>query len=85
MHRSDYLYCKNCGRSREDVGPLSHTRLCSDCAEVRFVANAIGIRDDTGPEAQRRKYGYARQLFGPRVALALKQAGLFDAGEPIET
>lgn len=44
-----------------------------------------GIHTGVGPEAERRKYGYARQLFGPRVALALKQAGLFDTQEPIET
>jgi hypothetical protein len=28
---------------------------------------------------ERRRYGYARHLFGPRVALALKQAGVFDS------
>lgn len=30
-----------------------------------------------GEAIERWRFGYARSLFGPRVALALKQAGVF--------
>lgn len=78
MPRMDYARCKECGASREDVGPLSCTRLCPDCSKRRLFENIDGIHAGEGPAFERRRYGYARHLFGPRVALALKQAGLFD-------
>lgn len=78
MPRPDYRRCRNCNRSAEEAGTLSHTRLCSDCAVLIEYENALQIHAGHGPYHERRRYGYARQLFGPRVALALKQAGLFD-------
>lgn len=79
MPRADYRICKRCGRSAEEVGPLSHTRLCGDCGVERRDANNDSIHEGHGVGHERRRYGYARKLFGPRVALAMKQAGIFDA------
>lgn len=42
-----------------------------------MIANMDGIHGGHGPAYERRRYGIARSLFGPRVALALKQAGVF--------
>ncbi len=78
MPRADYVCCKECGRSREEVGMLSCTRLCGDCAMRRLAENVVGIHAKRGPAFERRRYGIALREFGPRVALALKQAGVFD-------
>lgn len=78
MPRSDYARCKSCGGSREEVGTLSCTRLCSLCAAARLEENVLGIHFKQGPAYERRRYGIALKEFGPRVALALKQAGVFD-------
>jgi len=61
------------------TGPLSHSRLCGDCGPLLANANNDSIHEGHGPGFERRRYGYARKLFGPRVALALKQAGVLDA------
>ena len=50
MPRADYKRCRLCGRPASEVGPLSHTRLCGDCALVRRDANNDGIHGKTGPE-----------------------------------
>lgn len=78
MPRLDYVRCKGCNRPRSETGTLSHTRLCSDCATERLAENVYGIHSKSGPAYMRRQYGIALSEFGPRVALALKQAGLFD-------
>jgi hypothetical protein len=78
MPRLDYARCKVCQRPREETGPLSHTRQCVDCAGRRLAENIYGIHAKVGPAYQRRQYGIALSEFGPRVALALKQAGVFD-------
>ena len=78
MPRLDYARCKVCQRPRDVTGPLSHTRLCEDCAGYRLAENVYGIAAKIGPAHQRRKYGIALREFGPRVALALKQAGVFE-------
>ena len=78
MPRLDYVFCKGCNRPSSEVGTLSHTRLCSSCATERLAENVYGIHAKSGPAYLRRQYGIALSEFGPRVALALKQAGLFD-------
>jgi hypothetical protein len=78
MPRNDYARCRECDRPSIEVGPLSHTRLCTTCATERLAENVYGIHEKAGPAYLRRQYGIARAEFGPRVALALKQAGLFD-------
>jgi hypothetical protein len=55
---------------------LSHTRLCADCSMILLTTNNLQIHHRTGPAYERRQYGIALREFGPRVALALKQAGL---------
>ena len=79
MGRADYRRCRNCGRSAVEVGELSHTRLCSACGVLLRDANNDSIHEGHGPGYERRRYGYARKLFGPRVAHALKQAGVLDS------
>jgi len=44
-----YVSCRSCGRSSSEVGALSHTRLCGDCAVKRMDANNLGIHHKTGP------------------------------------
>lgn len=79
MPRADYRTCRNCGRTAAEAGALSHTRLCSLCADVILRVNAMQIHEKSGPCHEARKYGIALREFGPRVALALKQAGVFDS------
>lgn len=43
-----------------------------------MVDNNLSISAGVGEPALRRKYGLVRAELGPRVALALKQAGVFD-------
>jgi hypothetical protein len=78
MPRLDYVHCRGCERPVSEVGTLSHTRLCSRCSSERLAENVYGIHEKAGPAYLRRQYGIALAEFGPRVALALKQAGLFD-------
>lgn len=70
--------CKICGRSDAEVGPISWNGLCADDARERMHANNDSIHEGHGEGHARRLEGYARKLYGPRVALALKQAGVFD-------
>lgn len=79
MPRGDYKRCKVCGRHADEVGPLSHQRLCSEHALERMRDNNLQIHAGYGPYFENRRYGIALREFGPRVALALKQAGVFDS------
>lgn len=45
----------------------------------RLAENVVGIHMKAGPAYQRRQYGIALKEFGPRIALALKQAGVFES------
>lgn len=76
MPRADYKRCKECGRHSSECGPLSHTRLCVECWNEILVANNLQISAGVGPYAERRRYGLISAEFGPRVALALRQAGV---------
>lgn len=80
MPRADYKRCRNCGGHQAQVGELSHTRLCIGCADVLMVENMDGIHERSGPAHERRRYGIALREFGPRIALAMKQAGVFGDG-----
>lgn len=79
MPRADYRRCRNCKRTTEECGSLSHTRLCAECGVEIEVTNAVQIHNGYGEYHERRRYGIALAEFGPRVALALKQAGVFDS------
>lgn len=43
MPRPDVVRCKGCGKHRDEVGPLSWTRLCSDCGFERMAENVVGL------------------------------------------
>lgn len=57
MPRTDYTYCKECGRHRTECGELSHERLCSRCGKLRQAAWNDGLHYHVGPAmlAWRRK------------------------------
>jgi hypothetical protein len=57
--RSDYKRCRFCGRHADEVGELSHTRLCGDCAVVLLSENALGLHFKQGPAYTH----YARRWF----------------------
>jgi len=51
MPRDDYKTCKGCKRHVDEVGALSHTRLCGDCWPRRFEDNLTGLTTMSGPYA----------------------------------
>ena len=71
-------WCKVCRRHESEVGAISWRGMCGECGIERMHANNDSIHEGHGEGFERRRYGYARTIFGPRVALALKQAGVFD-------
>lgn len=77
MPRADYKRCRGCKRLAVETGPLSHQRLCAECAGERMNGNNDQISLRSGPFYERRRYGIALREFGPRIALAMKQAGVF--------
>ena len=66
MPRFDYSSCKSCGRGRDEVGPLSGTRLCVDCAVRRLERNNISISTKTGPAFVRQLVGMAKYIESQR-------------------
>jgi hypothetical protein len=50
MPRPDYKRCRICKRHSDEVGPISHTRLCTDCGSDRLARNVIGLSEQRGPE-----------------------------------
>lgn len=79
MPKPTYAKCRECGRHRNDVGELSHSRLCTECSTARLYANNLQIHHKRGPFYERRIYGMVQAELGPRVAMALKQSGVFAA------
>jgi hypothetical protein len=59
MPRYEYATCKVCDRHRREVGPMSWTRLCGDCARERLEENIDGIHFHRGPAFQRWRRGMA--------------------------
>lgn len=62
MPRRDYVSCRWCGRHRNEVGPISHTRACGDCARVRLLENVDGIHFHSGPAFLRWRLGMAASV-----------------------
>jgi hypothetical protein len=57
--RPDYKRCWLCGRTADECGPLSHTRLCGDCAVLRLSENVVGLHEMRGEPLQRWRRGMA--------------------------
>ena len=62
MPRADYVNCRICGRHRDDVGELSHQRLCGFCAPARFEANLIALKTMNGPFAHHWRHRLAASV-----------------------
>jgi flavorubredoxin len=62
MPRIDYVHCWNCGGHRDDVGPLSHTRLCLNCSQRILQENIEGIASGHGVAWRRRLAGMSRYV-----------------------
>jgi hypothetical protein len=62
MPRAEYAKCKVCGRRREEVGLMSWTRLCGDCAAARLNENIDGIHFHRGPAFLRWRRGMAASV-----------------------
>ena len=60
MPRPDYKTCRQCGRHSAECGPLSHIRLCGDCAKINLAENVAGIAAGEGIAARRRVAGIER-------------------------
>ena len=57
MPRLDYVHCANCNGHRDDVGPLSSTRLCAECSRAILTDNIEGIATKTGAAYKRWRGG----------------------------
>jgi hypothetical protein len=53
MPRLDYKTCRECGKHTNEVGLLSHTRLCLACAKRLSAANYDQVQARSGPFFQR--------------------------------
>jgi hypothetical protein len=62
MPRDDYVRCWNCNGHADEVGPLSHTRLCLTCAEKILAENIAGIASGEGVAWRRRLAGMSRYV-----------------------
>lgn len=49
MGDARYARCKGCGKSRDEVGELSWTRLCTTCALTRVESNVNQMVARSGP------------------------------------
>lgn len=49
MPRSDRVTCKNCGRHRDECGPISHGGYCGTCGPLKFAEWNDGLHFHTGP------------------------------------
>jgi hypothetical protein len=64
MPRPDYKRCRVCGRHTDEVGPLSHTRLCAADGIERFNRNVLGLSEHRGPEFIRWRRAMAASVGG---------------------
>jgi hypothetical protein len=48
MPKAAYKTCRECGKHTNEVGPLSHTRLCRSCAIARSAENYTGLTTRSG-------------------------------------
>jgi len=60
--RAAYKTCKGCGKTREEVGLLSWTRLCQGCAVDRVAENVTGLVTMSGYPLERWRRGMAASV-----------------------
>lgn len=64
MPRDDYKNCRACERHTSECGPLSHTRLCADCATALLAENIVGLAEHRGEPLRRWRVGMIRSAGG---------------------
>lgn len=64
MGRVDYRRCRQCGRPANEVGELSHIRLCEDCGTLNLAENVLGIHLKTGEPWRRWRRAMAACVGG---------------------
>ena len=57
MPKPTYRFCRECGRDRAEVGLLSHTRLCGECAGMKLRENIDGLHTMSGEALLRWRRG----------------------------
>lgn len=62
MPRDDYKTCRNCSGHTDDVGPLSHSRLCRRCSRQLVEQNYDQVQARSGPFFQRWRERTAASL-----------------------
>jgi hypothetical protein len=55
MPRLDLRTCRDCGGHSTEVGLLSHTRRCADCAKRNYFANLDQLVSHRGPYFQKHR------------------------------
>jgi hypothetical protein len=51
-----------CGKSSDEVGPISWRGLCSACGETRTLDNARGLHAMSGPALDQWRHGMAASV-----------------------
>ena len=64
MPRTDYKTCRGCGRHTDEVGELSHTRLCRACGPAILAASVIQQQAHDGPIFQHWRVRIAASVGG---------------------
>lgn len=64
MRRGAYAHCKRCGRSREEAGIMTRTRLCVDCSKILCHENLEGLMLRDGPALLRWRRAVAAGVGG---------------------
>lgn len=62
MPKETYARCRLCNRHRDEVGLLSHTRLCGECARVELLENVDGLHFKRGWPLERWRRGMAASV-----------------------
>ena len=62
LPRADYTTCKECGRHTDEVGPLSHVRLCAGCGVRLARQAALDLSEHRGHYFKRWRAGMAASV-----------------------
>jgi hypothetical protein len=62
MTKKTYASCRRCRAKREDVGEMSHTRLCVACSHELLLENVDGIHNHEGPAFERWRRAMAASV-----------------------